>query len=251
MNSLANKVAIITGAGVGIGRAAAELFAQAGATVIVAERDTATGAAAAEAVRAAGGKALFVETDVTQPDSVEAMTRHVIEAYGHIDVLYNNAGGSTTRDAPVVSVPLDEFWRTINVDLFGTFLCCRFAIPHMIAAGGGAVVNTSSMVALIGRKNAHSYTAAKGAIGSLTRAMAAEYAQDKIRVNAVAPGVTLSERVAARLETGRIQPYVMDRHMLGFPEPIDIAKTALFLASEDARRITGQIVPVDSGMTAT
>lgn len=251
MPHLNNKTAIITGAATGIGRAAAAIFARAGAAVIIADLNVRSGEELAASIRAEGGRALFVKTDVTRVDDVEFMVARTLEAFGRIDVLYNNAGGSTTRDSTVVDVPLEEFRRTIELDLVGTFLCCRYAIPHIIAAGGGAVVNTSSMVALIGRRNAHSYTAAKGAITSLTRALAAEYASSGIRVNAVAPGVTLSDRVAERVAAGRIQPYVLERHMLGLPEPIDVARAALFLASDDARRITGQIVPVDSGMTAT
>ena len=250
MPLLQGRTAIITGAGQGSGRAAAILFASEGAEIVIAERDAATGAAVAAEVEAAGGRALFVHTDITQPDQVEALIGRTFETFGKIDVLYNNAGGSTTADGPVTTAPLEEFWRTINVDLYGTFLCSRFALPHMIAAKRGAVVNTSSMVALIGRKNAHSYTASKGAVTALTRAMAAEYGEHNIRVNAVAPGVTRSERVEQRLAAGRIQQYVLDRHVLGLPEPIDVARTALYLASDLSSRVTGQIVPVDSGMTA-
>jgi NAD(P)-dependent dehydrogenase (short-subunit alcohol dehydrogenase family) len=250
MTLLKGKTAIITGAGLGIGRAAALLFASHGANVVIAECDEATGAQAAADVAVAGGSALFVRTDVTRPDSVEAMVARTVAAFGGIDVLYNNAGGSTTGDGPVTTVPIDEFWHTVNVDLYGTFLCCRFAIPHMIEANGGAVINTSSMVALIGRKNAHAYTASKGGVTSLTRALAAEYGEHNIRVNAVAPGVTRSERVEQRLAAGRIQQYVLDRHVLGLPEPIDVAHAALYLASDLSSRVTGQILPVDSGMTA-
>lgn len=250
MKLLENKNVIITGAGLGIGRAAAMLFAEHGARIVIAERDVSAGKTCAAEISGVGGEAAFIPTDVTDADSVEAMVRQTVETFGGIDVLYNNAGGSTTKDGPVTTAPIEEFWRTISVDLFGTYLCCRFALPHMIAAKSGVVVNTGSMVALIGRKNAHAYTASKGGVTSLTRALAAEYGEHNIRVNAVAPGVTRSERVEQRLAAGRIQRYVLDRHVLGLPEPIDVARTALYLASDLSTRVTGQIVPVDSGMTA-
>ena len=250
MKLIENKTVIITGAGLGIGRAAAQLFAEHGARVVIAERDVGAGESCASDIVSAGGKAAFIATDVTNADSVEAMVRQAVATFGGVDVLYNNAGGSSTKDGPVTTAPLDEFWHTINVDLYGTYLCCRFALPHMIAAKSGVVINTGSMVALIGRKNAHAYTASKGGVTALTRALAAEYGEHNIRVNAVAPGVTRSERVEERLSAGRIQQYVLDRHILGLPEPIDVARTALYLASDLSSRVTGQIVPVDSGMTA-
>jgi NAD(P)-dependent dehydrogenase (short-subunit alcohol dehydrogenase family) len=185
---LAGKVAFITGGGGGIGRATAERFAEEGAKVVIAEIDCASGEAAAEAARAAagnaGGDALFVHCDVTEPASVAAAIAATIENFGRLNVLHNNAGGSTTADGPVTQAPDEEFWRVIRLDLYGTFLCSKLAIPKIIEAGGGSVINMSSNVALMALPGRDCYTAAKGGIASMTRSMAVEYAPYRIRVNA-------------------------------------------------------------------
>ncbi len=147
----------------------------------------------------------------------------------------------------MTEIPLDEFWRTIGVDLFGTFLTCRFAIPHLAAAGGGSIVNTTSIRAMVGTQGADAYTCAKGGIVTLTRALAQECADRNIRVNAVAPGVVLTERVKAMLRHD--DPLVV-KSLLGASEPIDVAYLALYLACDESRRVTGAILPVDSGASA-
>ena len=246
---LKDKVVLITGGGAGIGRACVELFAQEGAHVVIAELDTTTGTAVRDALAGKGHRALYVPTDVSQPASVEAAVKVAITEYGRIDVLYNNAGGSTSRDGPVTKAPFEEFWLKMNVDLFGTWLGCHYAIPHMIAAGGGSVINASSMYALKGVPNRDAYTAAKGAITALTRSMAVEFAPHKVRVNAVAAGGTTTERVVKRMEQGGISQKVLDAHLLGLASPIDVARAVLFLASDESRSTTGHILTVDSGLT--
>ena len=151
---LAGKVAFITGAGTGIGRSASELFASEGARVVVAEIDTASGAETEERIRSAGGEALWVETDVTDAESVRAAFDRAVDRFGRLDVVYNNAGGSTTIDGPVTEAPEEEFWRVIRLDLFGTFLGCKYGIPRLIESGGGSVINTSSNVALMAVRRA-------------------------------------------------------------------------------------------------
>lgn len=147
MQRLSGKVALIIGAGTEIGRASAELFAAEQARVVVAEYDPATGRAAADAIVAAGGEALFVRTDVTDEDSVKAAIDAAVEHFGALHILYNNAGGSTTRDGPVTEAPIEEFWRAIKLDLLGTWLVCRHDIPELVKAGGGSVINAASVVA--------------------------------------------------------------------------------------------------------
>ena len=246
---LENKVALITGAGAGIGRAAAGLFAKEGARVVIAERDRATGEAARDAIAALGHECLFVETDVSEPDSVRDLVGATMSRFGRIDVLYNNVGGSTTQDGPVTTVSFDEFWNKMRVDVFGTWLGCHYAIPHMIAAGGGSVINSTSITALMGTRGKDAYTAAKGAIVALTRSMAVEFAPHKVRVNAVAPGGTLTERVMKRLDAKGNSAVKADDHLLGWIAPLDVAYAALYLASDESRTTTGHILAVDSGLT--
>ena len=246
---LEHKVAIITGGGAGIGRACVELFAREGARVVIAEVDAANGQAAQDAVSKSGGTGLYVPTDVSDPESVKHLVDTAVETYGRLDILYNNAGGSTLQDGPVTTAPFDEFWRKMKVDLFGTWLGCHYAIPHMIAGGGGSIVNASSMYALTGTPNRDAYTAAKGAITALTRSMAVEFAKHKIRVNAVAAAGTTTERVRERIDAKMISQKVIDAHLLGFVDPIDVAYAVLYLASDESRTTTGHILAVDSGLT--
>lgn len=246
---LAGKTAIITGGGAGIGRACVELFAQEGARVVIAERDEETGRKALEAVTSAGHQAIFVPTDVSDEANMNALVSKAIETYGGIDILYNNVGGSTLNDGPVTTVSNDEFWLKMKVDLFGTWLGCRLVIPHMIGAGGGSVINATSITALKGTKNKDAYTCAKGAVIALTQSMAVEFAPHKVRVNAVAPAGTLTERVAARLaDTGRTSLQASD-HLLGLSDPKDVAFAVLYLASDEAKTTTGHVLRVDSGVS--
>ncbi len=249
MPRLEGKVALITGAGTGIGRATAQLMAGEGAKVVVAELNAAAGEQTAQLIHQAGGTAIAIPTDVTDPDSVKAAVDKAVQHFGALHVLHNNAGGSTNVDNTVVDAPIEEFWRVIKLDLFGTFLGCRFGIPAIIASGGGSVINMSSNVALMGVPGRDCYTAAKGGVASMTRSMAVEFAPNKVRVNAIAPSATMTERVRALVAGNPALSRLADSHLVGLIEPTDIANMAVFLASEESRMVTGQIYPVDSGVT--
>lgn len=248
MGRLDGKIAVITGAAAGIGKASAALFAREGATVVMADVKTDLGEAAAASIREAGGAAEFVATDVSQEDAVRALIDGTVVRHGRIDVLYNNAGGATPKDGKVTDMPLEEFWRTISVDLFGPFLGCRFAIPHMERGGGGSIINTTSIRALTGTAGADAYSSAKGGVIALTKALAMQWNTAGIRVNAIGPGMVLTERVAAMLDP-ETNPIAI-KSLMGPMQPDDIAYLALYLASDESRRITGAIFPAESGASA-
>jgi len=175
MARLAGKVAFITGGGGGIGRATAERFAEEGAKVAVAEIDEKSGEAAAQSARIlgakSGGDAFFVRCDVRERQSVEAAMAQTVKRFGKLTILHNNAGGSTPQDGPVTEVSEDEFWRVMKLDVFGTFICSKIGIPHIIEAGGGAIINMTSTLALIAVPGRDCYTAGKGPSSAMTRSM--------------------------------------------------------------------------------
>jgi NAD(P)-dependent dehydrogenase (short-subunit alcohol dehydrogenase family) len=247
MPRMAGKVALITGAGTGIGRATAKLFAEEGAKVAIAEVNAEAGEQVAQLITQAGGDAIAIRTDVTDPDSIQAAVDRCVQHYGALHVLHNNAGGSTMQDSDVTQAPLEEFWRVIKLDLFGTFLGCRFGIPAIRKSGGGSVINMSSNVALVGIPGRDCYTAAKGAVASMTRSMAVEFAPD-VRVNAIAPSATMTDRVRKLVAGNTALDRMAQAHLLGLIEPEDIAAMALFLASDESRKVTGHVYPVDSGV---
>jgi NAD(P)-dependent dehydrogenase (short-subunit alcohol dehydrogenase family) len=243
---LQGKAAFVTGAGGGIGRAICAAFLAQGARVAATDLDA---AAAADAVRDADeGQAIALACDAGDGDQVRTAIAAAVDAFGRLDVLCAVAGGSSSRDAAVTDAPEDEFWRVIRTDLFGPFLVCKHGIPELVRAGGGSVVLMTSMAALMALPNTDCYTAAKGGVAALTRSVATGYGAQGIRVNAIAPGMTMTPRVAARLDNPVIQELAA-RHLLGPAEPRDVADMAVFLASDESRRVTGQVLPVDSGVT--
>jgi NAD(P)-dependent dehydrogenase (short-subunit alcohol dehydrogenase family) len=246
MARLDGKVAFITGGGAGIGRATAILFAREGARVAIAEIDAEAGEQTAQL---AGHDAIAIRTDVTHEASLQAAIRRTVQHFGGLHVLHNNAGGSTPQDNTVIEAPIEEFWRVIKLDLFGTFLGCRVGIPEMIKSGGGSVINMSSNVALMGIVGRDCYTAAKGGVAAMTRSMAVEFAPQRVRVNAIAPSATMTDRVRKLMAGNAAIDKLANSHLLGLIEATDIANMALYLASDESRMVTGQVYPVDSGVT--
>ena len=247
MGRLTNKRVLITGSASGIGRATARLFAAEGAQLTLCDRDHLQNENLAHEIDRVGGQVQAIQTDVGEPDDMQNAVNAAVATYGGLDVLYNNAGGATAKDGAVTEIELDEFWRTIRVDLFGTVLGCRFAIPHLVQAGGGSIINTTSIRAMIGTEGADAYTTAKGGIITLTRALAVQWARSNIRVNAIAPGVILTDRVRAMLP---LNDPVRVKTPLGPSEPEDVTPLALYLASDESRQMTGMILPLDGGASA-
>jgi NAD(P)-dependent dehydrogenase (short-subunit alcohol dehydrogenase family) len=247
MSRLVGKVVFVAGGTGGIGAVAAGLFAREGARVAVAGRRAVEGQQVVDSIKADGGEAIFLRTDVTHKESVEESIRATVRTFGLLNVLFNNAGGSSNADGLVTEASLDEFWRVIKLDLYGTFLCCRFAIPEIIKAGGGSVINNASMVGIKGELRRDAYTAAKGGVIALTRSMAAEFVRNKVRVNALAPGAVSTDRILAMIEASPAAKKAVEVQPLGLIDPMEIAHAAVFLASDESRSITGEVLPIGAG----
>jgi NAD(P)-dependent dehydrogenase (short-subunit alcohol dehydrogenase family) len=249
---LDGKVALITGAGSGMGRAAAELFAREGARVVVSDLLVDAGNETVEAVRAAGGTATFLRADVSQWNDCVAMVRGAVDAYGSLHVLYNNAGVFPADDGGVLDTPESTWDRVMDVNLKGVWLGCKAAIPALREAGGGSIVNVASFVALMGAATAQiAYTASKGGVLAMTREVAVEYARQGIRANALCPGPIETPLLQALLA----DPQRRARRMVHIPmgrlgRAEELAKAALFLASDDSSFMTGAALVVDGGITA-
>jgi NAD(P)-dependent dehydrogenase (short-subunit alcohol dehydrogenase family) len=241
------RTAVVTGGGSGIGLATARRLASEGASVVVADIDADTGKAAADEV---GG--LFVRTDVTAEDEVEALFAAAVDTYGSVDVAFNNAGISPPEDDSILDTGLDAWRRVQEVNLTSVFLCCKAVIPHMQRQGRGAIVNTASFVAVMGAATSQiSYTASKGGVLAMTRELGVQFAREGIRVNALCPGPVdtplLQDLFAA--DPARAQRRLVHIPMGRFAKAEEIASTVAFLASDDASFITASTFLVDGGIS--
>jgi NAD(P)-dependent dehydrogenase (short-subunit alcohol dehydrogenase family) len=249
---LENKVAIITGAGSGIGREAARIFAREGAKVVVADMNEQGGAQTVADIKSSGGDAIFVHTNVSKAASVQALVKAAEEQYGKVSVIFNNAGIFPDDDGSVVDTT-EEVWDLVmNVNLKGVFLGCKYGIPALQRAGGGSIINVASFVALIGAATPQiAYTASKGGVLSMTREIAIEFARQNIRANAICPGPVDTPLLQSILS----DPVKRQRRLVHIPpgrfaQAAEIANAVLFLASDESSYVNGATFVVDGGITA-
>jgi len=249
---LNDKVALITGAGSGIGRESALLFAREGAAVVVVDVDEGAGRAAVEVIEEGGGRASFVRADVSHAADCEAMVAHAEATYGKLDVLFNNAGIMDGRDDDAVATDEAVWDLTMAVNAKGVFLGCKYGIPALKRAGGGSVINTASFVALLGAATPQiAYTASKGAVLALTRELAVVHARENVRVNALCPGPLRTELLMKFLDTeAKKQRRLVHVPMGRFGEAREMAQAALYLAGDESSYVTGSEFVVDGGITA-
>lgn len=246
---LADKVAIITGGASGIGRATAFLFAKEGAKIVIADLNETNSSETVDRIRSAGGEATSVLTDVTSAKDVEVMVKSVCNAYGKLNVLFTGAG--IAMRLPVAELPEEDWDRCIAINLKGTYLCCKFAIPEMIKNGEGAIISVASIYGIVGSKNRAAYLASKGGVANMTRGMALDYAAENIRVNCICPGFTDTPLVRSIVKTRAEYQSLAGQHPMGrLATPQDIAYGALYLASDEAAFVTGIALPIDGGYTA-
>jgi len=251
MGKLDGKVAIVTGAASGIGRASALLFAEEGARVVLADWDEAKGEQVARDVKGKGGEAKFAKVDVSRAEDVETMVNAAVDGYGRLDVLFNNAGVEGEQ-APTADCTLENFDRVIAINLRGVFLGMKYGIAAMLKTGGGSIINNASVAGLVGFTGIPAYSASKGGVIQLTKTAALEYAKEHVRVNVICPGVIWTPMVERFTSPGEEV-----RQALEAMEPVgrfgtaeEVARLALFLASDDSSFCTGAPFIVDGGLVA-
>ncbi len=251
MKRLQEKVVFLTGGGGVLGRASAELFAQEGARVAVIDALKDKAEETAQRITANGGQAIALSADVTNEEAVQAAIETTVRHWGHLDTLFNNAGVMPHQDESVLDLDFELLARIYAINLGGTALCCKYAIPHMKQAGGGAVVNMSSFMAIVGCiKPQDAYSASKGAIIALTHSLAVQLGCYGIRVNALCPGPIETEHVRHFFADEASRKIRLDRVPLGrFGRPEDVSELALFLASDAASWLTGQAIVLDGGIS--
>jgi len=252
MGKLDGKVALITGGSSGIGLAASVLFASEGARVAIAARSPHSGEEAAAAVRAAGGEAIFVPCDVRRAEDCRRTVDAVVQAFGRLDILFNNAGIMLSQDDDAINTDEAIWDRTLDVNLKGVFLGCKAGIPALRRAGGGSIINTASFVAKVGAATPQiAYTASKGGVLAMTRELAVIHARENIRVNALCPGPLRTELLMKFLDTDPKRQRRLVHIPAGrFGEAAEMAYAALFLASDESSYMTGAEFVVDGGITA-
>lgn len=252
-NTLDDKTAIVTGAAKGIGKGIASVFADEGARVAVVDVDVEQGKETANQLKQEGGDATFIETDVSQEDQVKRMIEATTEKCGPVEILVNNAGIGVYKS--VLDASSEEWDRCLEVNLKGVFLCSKYSIPSMKEAGGGSIINLSSVHAFATANETLPYAASKGGIAALTRGLAIDHASDGIRVNAICPGWILTPLIRSIFESAddpeKMRKEVTERQLLGrLGTPEEVGKAARYLASEEASFVTGSMHFVDGGLMA-
>jgi NAD(P)-dependent dehydrogenase (short-subunit alcohol dehydrogenase family) len=253
METLKGKVAIVTGAGQGIGTVVARRFASEGARVVIADINQESSQQVARLIEQEGGTAIGVSVDVTHEEQVRALMEATVSEYGGLDILHNNAALTTgihAADQGIATIDRDFWDKTFAINLTGTFLCCKHAIPRMIERGGGAIINTSSLHALRNNVRLPAYSASKAGVCSLSRSIAVQYGKRGIRANSLVLGMIVTERSRKVMGTSDTLTLMADHHLTPFVgEPKHVAATAVFLASDESEFITGQEIWVDGGMS--
>jgi NAD(P)-dependent dehydrogenase (short-subunit alcohol dehydrogenase family) len=245
-----DRSVLVTGAGSGIGRATAQLFAAEGARVVAVDQNEADAEKTVALIKEAGGDALAVAADVSSEADCRGMVERAVAAYGKLNVAFNNAGVGASGFA-VADEEEIAFSRLIDVNLKGVFLSMKYEIPAMLAAGGGAIVNTASVAGLVGERGIGAYAASKHGVVGITRTAALDYIGRGIRINAVCPGATRTRILADWFQDPKVEQFILSRHPIGrIAEPEEIGRAVLFLASDDASFVVGQALAVDGGLTA-
>jgi NAD(P)-dependent dehydrogenase (short-subunit alcohol dehydrogenase family) len=251
MTTLDHKVAIVTGAAGGIGAATARLLAERGASVVLADRNHGAAENVAETLRATGAKALALSVDLAEEASIAELVRAALERFARIDVLHNNAADLSPEvaglDHDIETMPVDVWDRTFRVNLRGTMLCCKHVLPHMAARGAGSIINTASNLGMQGNLGQSAYAASKAAVIQLTRSIATSHGRRGIRCNTVSPGLVLSAAARSNLPPALLEIVAGETLTPYLGEPLDIAHAVAFLASDEARYLTGHNLVVDGG----